>query len=148
MAETISSITGTLLDTVTYVLTGFAAISLLVSTIMIGIITYVSVIERTKEIGILRSVGARKKDISRVFNAETLIIGFTAGIIGVGLAYLLEIPINTIISNLTGISGIASLNPLHAAVLVAGSMVLTLIAGFIPSRMAAKKDPVVALRSE
>lgn len=148
MAEMISSITGTLLDTVTYVLTGFAAISLLVSTIMIGIITYVSVIERTKEIGILRSVGARKKDISRLFNAETLIIGFTAGMIGVGLSYLLEIPINTIISNLAGISGVANLSPLHAAVLVAGSMILTLIAGFIPSRMAAKKDPVVALRSE
>lgn len=148
MAEMISSITGTLLDTVTYVLTGFAAISLLVSTIMIGIITYVSVIERTKEIGILRSVGARKKDISRLFNAETLIIGFTAGMIGVGLSYLLEIPINTIISNLAGISGVANLNPLHAAALVAGSMILTLIAGFIPSRMAAKKDPVVALRSE
>ncbi|WP_234405588.1 ABC transporter permease [Paenibacillus sp. IHBB 10380] len=148
MAEMISSITGTLLDTVTYVLSGFAAISLLVSTIMIGIITYVSVIERTKEIGILRSVGARKKDISRIFNAETLIIGFTAGMIGVGLSYLLQIPINTIISNLAGISGVASLNPLHAAVLVAGSMILTLIAGFIPSRMAAKKDPVVALRSE
>ncbi|MFB6469105.1 ATP-binding cassette domain-containing protein [Cytobacillus sp. Hz8] len=148
MAETISNITGTLLDTVTYVLTGFAGISLLVSTIMIGIITYVSVIERTKEIGILRSVGARKKDISRVFNAETLIIGFTAGMLGVGLSYLLEIPINTIISKLVGISGIANLNPLHAAALVAGSMLLTLIAGFIPSRMAAKKDPVIALRSE
>lgn len=148
MAEIISSITGTLLDTVTYVLTGFAAISLLVSTIMIGIITYVSVIERTKEIGILRSVGARKKDISRLFNAETLIIGFTAGTIGVGLSYLLQIPINTIISNLAGISGVTNLSPLHAAVLVAGSMILTLIAGFIPSKMAAKKDPVVALRSE
>ena len=148
LAEMISSITGTLLDTVTYVLTGFAAISLLVSTIMIGIITYVSVIERTKEIGILRSVGARKKDISRVFNAETLIIGFSAGMIGIGLSYLLTIPINSIILNLAGISGIASLNPLHAVVLVAGSMILTLIAGFIPSRMAAKKDPVVALRSE
>ena len=148
MAKTISTITGTLLDTVTYVLTGFAAISLLVSTIMIGIITYVSVIERTKEIGILRSVGARKKDITRVFNAETLIIGFTSGMIGVGLSYLLEIPINAVISKLTGISGIASLNPLHAAALVAGSIILTLIAGFIPSRMAAKKDPVIALRSE
>jgi putative ABC transport system permease protein len=148
MAETISSITGTLLNTVTYVLTGFAAISLVVSTIMIGIITYVSVIERTKEIGILRSVGARKKDISRVFNAETLIIGFTAGMLGVGLSYLLTIPINSLIENLADISGIASLNPLHAAALVAGSMLLTLIAGFIPSRMAAKKDPVVALRSE
>ena len=148
MAETITSITGKLLNTVTYVLTGFAGISLLVSTIMIGIITYVSVIERTKEIGILRSVGARKKDISRVFNAETLIIGFTSGIIGIGISYLLAIPINTIIYKLAGISGIASLNPLHAVVLVAGSMILTLIAGFIPSRMAAKKDPVVALRSE
>ncbi|WP_391204529.1 ATP-binding cassette domain-containing protein [Psychrobacillus sp. L4] len=148
MAETISSITGKLLDTVTYVLIGFAAISLVVSTIMIGIITYVSVIERTKEIGILRSVGARKKDISRVFNAETLIIGFAAGILGVGLSYLIQIPINAVISNLAGISGLADLNPLHATVLVAGSMLLTLIAGSIPSRMAAKKDPVVALRSE
>jgi putative ABC transport system permease protein len=148
LAEKITSITGTLLNTVTYVLTGFAAISLLVSTIMIGIITYVSVIERTKEIGILRSVGARKKDISRVFNAETLIIGFTAGVLGVGISYLLTIPINSIIVKLAGISGIAKLNPLHAAILVIGSMLLTLIAGFIPSRMAAKKDPVVALRSE
>ena len=148
MAETISSITGTLLNTVTFVLTGFAAISLLVSTIMIGIITYVSVIERTKEIGILRSVGARKKDISRVFNAETLIIGFTAGVLGVVITYLMTIPINSIILSLTSISGIASLNPLHAVSLVAGSMLLTLIAGFFPSRMAAKKDPVIALRNE
>ncbi len=148
MAETITSITKTLLDTVTYVLVGFAAISLLVSTIMIAIITYVSVIERTKEIGILRSVGGRKKDISRVFNAETLIIGFTAGAIGVGLSYLLTIPINAIISKLADINGIANLNPLHAIALIIGSMILTLIAGFIPSRMAAKKDPVVALRTE
>lgn len=148
LAETITSITGTLLNTVTYVVVGFAAISLLVSTIMIAIITYVSVIERTKEIGILRSVGARKKDISRVFNAETLIIGFTAGVLGVGLSYLLTIPINTIISNLAGITGIANLNPMHGILLIVGSMVLTLIAGFIPSRMAAKKDPVVALRTE
>lgn len=148
MAEMITSMTGTLLDTITYVLIGFAAISLLVSTIMISIITYVSVIERTKEIGILRSVGARKKDISRVFNAETLIIGFTAGILGVGITYLLTIPINSIISNLAGITGIASLKPLHSIALVAGSMLLTLIAGFVPSKMAAKKDPVIALRSE
>jgi hypothetical protein len=110
--------------------------------------TALTAAERTKEIGILRSVGARKKDISRVFNAETMIIGFTSGMIGVGLSYLLEIPINTIVSNLAGISKIASLNTLHAAALVAGSMILTLIAGFIPSGMAAKKDPVVALRSE
>ncbi len=148
MAETISDITGTLLDTVSYVLIGFAAISLLVSTIMIGIITYVSVIERTKEIGILRSVGARKKDISRVFNAETLIVGFTAGTIGVVLSYLISIPINAVIERLVNIEGIAVLSPVHAIILIAGSMLLTLIAGFFPSRMAAKKDPVVALRTE
>ena len=148
LAATITEMTGTLLNTVTYVLVGFAAISLIVSTIMISIITYVSVIERTKEIGILRSVGARKKDITRVFNAETLIIGFTAGTFGVVLAYLLSIPINRIIFNLAKIDGVANLKPAHAVALILGSMVLTLIAGFIPSRMAAKKDPVVALRSE
>lgn len=148
LAETITSMTKTLLSTITYVLVGFAAISLVVSTIMISIITYVSVIERTKEIGILRSVGARKKDISRVFNAETLLIGFSAGVLGVGLSYLLSIPINVVIHNLTGITGIASLNPVHAVLLIVGSMFLTLIAGFIPSRMAAKKDPVIALRTE
>lgn len=148
LAETITSMTRTLLDTVTYVLIGFAAISLIVSTIMIAIITYVSVIERTKEIGILRSVGARKKDISRVFNAETLIIGFTAGAMGVGISYLLTIPINLIISALADISGIADLLPVHGFALIIGSMLLTLIAGFIPSRMAAGKDPVAALRSE
>lgn len=148
LAESITAMTGTLLNTVTYVLIGFAAISLLVSTIMIAIITYVSVIERTKEIGILRSVGARKKDISRVFNAETLLIGFTAGVMGVGLSYLLTIPINAVILKLTDIAGIATLDPVHGIALIIGSMILTLIAGFIPSRMAAKKDPVVALRSE
>jgi ABC-type antimicrobial peptide transport system, ATPase component len=148
LAETITSMTQTLLSTVTYVLVGFAAISLIVSTIMIAIITYVSVIERTKEIGILRSVGARKKDISRVFNAETLIIGFTAGVMGVGISYLLTFPINSIILKLAEISNIANLNPLHGLALIVGSMLLTLIAGFIPSRMAAGKDPVTALRSE
>jgi putative ABC transport system permease protein len=148
LAEAITSVTKTLLSTITYVLVGFAAISLVVSTIMISIITYVSVIERTKEIGILRSVGARKKDISRVFNAETLLIGFSAGVLGVGLSYLLSIPINVVINNLTGISGISALNPVHAVLLIVGSMLLTLIAGFIPSRMAAQKDPVIALRSE
>jgi len=148
LAESITAMTGTLLNTVTYVLIGFAAISLLVSTIMIAIITYVSVIERTKEIGILRSVGARKKDISRVFNAETLLIGFTAGVMGVGLSYLLTIPINAVILKLTDIAGIATLDPVHGIALIIGSMILTLIAGFVPSRMAAKKDPVVALRSE
>lgn len=148
MADMVTSTTSTLLTTVSAVLVGFAAISLIVSTIMIGIITYVSVIERTKEIGILRSVGARKKDISRVFNAETLLIGFVAGAIGVGLSYLLTIPINAIILSMTGFSGIASLNPVHALALIGGSMVLTLIAGLIPARIAAKKDPVVALRTE
>ena len=148
MAEAITSVTGTLLNTVTYVLIGFAAISLLVSTIMISIITYVSVIERTREIGILRSVGARKKDISRVFNAETLIIGFAAGLLGVVISYLLTLPINSIIFNLVGISGIASLTPIHAIGLILGSMVLTLIAGFIPARTAVKTKPIDALRTE
>ena len=148
LAETITSMTGTLLNTITYVLVGFAAISLVVSTIMISIITYVSVIERTKEIGILRSVGARKKDISRVFNAETLIIGFTAGVFGVGLSYLLSVPINSVIEKLVDIQNIASLDPTHAVILILGSMVLTLIAGLIPAKMASNKDPVVALRTE
>ncbi|HEX3021151.1 MAG TPA: FtsX-like permease family protein, partial [Lachnospiraceae bacterium] len=148
MAEMITSMTGTLINTISYVLIGFAAISLFVSTIMIAIITYVSVIERTKEIGILRAVGARKKDISRVFNAETLLIGFTAGILGIGITYLLSLPINVVIKDLVGISNIASLSPIHAAILVLGSMGLTLIAGLIPSKIAAKKDPVVALRSD
>jgi putative ABC transport system permease protein len=148
MAETLSNTIGTLIDTISLVLMAFAAISLVVSTIMIGIITYVSVIERTKEIGILRSVGARKKDISRVFNAEALIIGFTAGSIGVALTYILSIPINIIVGNLVGINGIAALNPMYIILLIGGSMLLTLIAGFIPSRMAAKKDPVIALRTE
>lgn len=148
LAETITDMTGTLLDTITYVLVGFAAISLVVSTIMISIITYVSVIERTKEIGILRAVGARKKDISRVFNAETIIIGFTAGVIGVGLSFLLTLPINQIISKLVDIDTIATLLPQHAIILIIGSMILTLIAGLIPAKMAANKDPVVALRTE
>ena len=148
LAETITSMIGTLISTITYVLVGFAAISLLVSTIMIGIITYVSVIERTKEIGILRSVGARKKDVSRVFNAETLIIGFVAGLLGVGISYLLIIPINIIIAKLVNIKGIANLSIFAAVILILGSMTLTFIAGLFPSRMAANKDPVVALRTE
>lgn len=148
LAETVTNMTSTLLDTVTYVLTGFAAISLIVSTIMIGLITYVSVIERTKEIGILRSVGARKKDISRVFNAETLIIGLAAGLLGVGIAYIATFPINVVIEGLVGVSGIATLNPAAGVALVIGSMALTLIAGLIPARMAARKDPVIALRTE
>jgi putative ABC transport system permease protein len=148
IADSIGSSISDMINIISYVLIGFAAISLLVSTIMIAIITYVSVIERTKEIGILRSVGARKRDISSVFNAETLIVGLVAGTLGVAVSYLLTVPINLIIGSLVGISGIASMLPLHAVLLVLGSMVLTLIAGLIPSRMAAKKDPVVALRTE
>lgn len=148
LAELIGNIMTDLINTVTYVLVGFAAISLVVSTIMIGIITYVSVIERTKEIGILRSVGARKKDISRVFNAETLIVGFISGALGVGLSYLLIIPINQLIERVTDSANVASLTPVAAITLIVGSMMLTLVAGVIPSRMAAKKDPVVALRTE
>lgn len=148
MAETISNMTGTLLDTISIVLIGFAAISLVVSTIMIAIITYVSVIERTKEIGILRAVGARKKDVTRVFNAETLIIGFTAGAFGVLSTYGLSVPINAVISSAVGINGVAALKFSHAIILLVGSMGLTLIAGYIPSKLAAKKDPVEALRVE
>lgn len=148
LAELIGDLMTDLINTITYVLVGFAAISLVVSTIMIGIITYVSVIERTKEIGILRSVGARKKDISRVFNAETLIVGFVSGTLGIVLSYLLIIPINQLIEGLTDIPNVASLAITPAVILIIGSMILTLIAGLIPSRMAAKKDPVVALRTE
>nr|WP_239585424.1 ABC transporter ATP-binding protein/permease [Amphibacillus cookii] len=148
LAEMLGDIMTDMINTVTYVLVGFAAISLVVSTIMIGIITYVSVIERTKEIGILRSVGARKKDISRVFNAETLIVGFVAGSLGVTISYLLILPINNLIEQLTDIADVASLNIVAAVVLVVGSMILTLIAGVIPARMGAKKDPVEALRTE
>ena len=138
----------TMIDAVSYSLIGFVSIALVVSSIMIGIITYISVLERTKEIGILRSVGASKKDISRVFNAETIIVGFTAGLIGIGVTLLLNIPISMIAKRLTGISGIAVLPAAAAVILVAISVALTMIAGLIPSRMAAKKDPVIALRTE
>jgi putative ABC transport system permease protein len=146
VAEMMESMVGSMVNATAYILIGFAAISLMVSTIMIAIITYVSVLERTKEIGILRSIGARKKDISRVFNAEAVIIGLVAGLLGVGISFLLTIPINLIISSLAGISGIANLTILNTILLVLGSMCLTLIAGFIPARMAANQDPVVALR--
>ena len=142
-----SSVT-TIIDSISYILIAFVAISLVVSSIMIGIITYISVLERTKEIGILRSIGASKKDISRVFNAETLIVGFVAGLIGILVTLLLIIPINIIIEAITDISGIAALPWAGAIILVVISMTLTLIAGLIPSRVAAKKDPVVALRTE
>ncbi len=143
-----SSIT-TIINAISYILIAFVAISLVVSSIMIGIITYISVLERTKEIGILRSIGASKKDISRVFNAETLIVGFTAGAIGIGVTLLLCIPINIIIRTLTRIVNIGAVLPWKAAIaLVLISMVLTLVAGLFPARVAAKKDPVVALRTE
>jgi putative ABC transport system permease protein len=148
VAEMMEGMVRTMISAISYILIGFAAISLLVSTIMIAIITYVSVLERTKEIGILRSVGARKKDISRVFNAEAAIIGFAAGLLGVGISYLATIPINLVVSSLVGIRGIANLTLLYAALLVLGSVCLTLLAGFIPAIMAAKKDPVEALRTE
>ena len=142
-----SSVT-TIVNAISYVLIAFVAISLVVSSIMIGIITYISVLERTKEIGILRSIGASRKDISRVFNAETLIIGFAAGAIGIGVTLLLVLLVNIILQGVTGITGIAQLPPAGAVILVLISMALTLIAGIIPSRIAARKDPVVALRSE
>ena len=138
----------TMVDAVSYGLIAFVSISLVVSSIMIGIITYISVLERTKEIGILRSVGASKKDISRVFNAETTIVGLSAGFMGVGVTALLNIPICYILKNLTDISNIATLPVNAAIILVAISVFLTLIAGLIPAKLAAKKDPVIALRSE
>lgn len=138
----------TIIDMISYVLIAFVSISLVVSSIMIGIITYISVLERTKEIGILRSIGASKGDISRVFNAETLIVGFVSGMIGIIVTVILDIPISLIIEHFAGISGLASLPIGGAIILVCISMALTLVAGLIPAKVAAKKDPVVALRSE
>lgn len=144
---------GIMIQVISTVLIVFASISLVVSSIMMAIITYVSVVERTKEIGILRACGARKKDVGRLFEAECVIIGFVAGAFGVAFAYLVCVPVNSVIEHLysqydANLSGIASLNPLHAVFLVLLSVVLALISGFIPSRIAAKKDPVVALRTE
>ena len=137
-----------IIDIISYVLIAFVAISLIVSSIMIGIITYISVLERTKEIGILRAIGASKKDISRVFNAETFIIGLISGLIGIGVTVLLTIPINSIIFSLTGVEINVSLPAVAGIILVAISMILTIIAGLIPAKMASKKDPVIALRTE
>lgn len=148
MAAIVTRISGGIMDGITMVLVAFAAISLVVSLIMIGIITYISVMERTKEIGVLRALGARKKDITRVFNAETFIIGACSGLLGIGVTYLLTIPVNAILYNLTDLSNVAQLNPIHALSLGVISVVLTMIGGFIPAKMAAKKDPVTALRSE
>ncbi len=139
----------TIIDSVSYVLIAFVSVSLIVSSIMIGIITYISVMERTKEIGVLRAIGASKRNISQVFNAETFIIGACAGLLGVGVTWLLIFPINSIIHSVTGNSDINAVLPANAAiVLVVLSMVLTVIGGLIPSRKAAQKDPVIALRSE
>ena len=138
----------TIINVISYVLIAFVSISLVVSSIMIGIITYISVLERTKEIGILRAVGASKRDISRVFNAETLIVGFAAGAIGIGVTLLLCIPANLIIKHLTDISRLARLPASGGIALVLISMILTMLAGLIPSGLAAKKDPVEALRNE
>ena len=144
MMESVSDV----VNIISYALMAFVSISLVVSSIMIGIITYISVLERTKEIGILRSIGASKKDISRVFNAETFIIGLVAGVLGIVITLILSIPINIIINNLTGVDNIAALPFVGGVVLVLISMMLTMISGFVPSKMAAKKDPVEALRTE
>lgn len=148
MAAMISTLSGNIMDAITVVLVAFSSISLIVSSIMIAIITYISVLERIKEIGILRALGARRKDIKRVFNAETFIIGLTSGILGILIAYLLTIPANKIIENLSGLAGVAKLNIYHAIILVIINVILTMIGGAIPSRMASKKDPVEALRTE
>lgn len=145
---TLMGMVNTILNAITYVLVAFTAISLVVSTVMIGVITYVSVVERTKEIGILRSIGARKRDIRHVFNAETFIIGLFAGLIGILVAYLLQGIINLILTPLTGISGLAALPIWQAIIMVCVSVALTLVSGLIPASAAAKKDPVIALRTE
>ena len=138
----------TIVNAISYVLIAFVSISLVVSSIMIGIITYISVLERTKEIGILRSIGASKHDVSRVFNAETMIVGLVSGVLGIGITLLLDIPANILIKALSGISGVAKLPWQGAVILIIISVGLTLIAGLIPAKVASKKDPVIALRTE
>lgn len=148
MAQMISSLSGNIMDAITIVLIAFSSISLIVSSIMIGIITYISVLERTKEIGILRALGARKKDIKRVFNAETFIVGIFSGGLGIIIAEILIIPTNQIIKNLSDLSNVAQLNPIHAIILILVSVMLTVFGGLIPASIASKKDPVDALRTE
>ncbi len=148
LANIITSLSGSIMAAITIVLVAFAAISLVVSMIMIGIIIYISVLERTREIGVLRALGARKKDITRVFNAESFIIGACAGVIGIALACLLTIPANIILYKLTELKNIAQLHPLHALGLATTSVLLTMLGGVIPAKMAAKKDPAEALRAE
>ena len=144
----IINMVNTMIQMITIALIAFTALSLVVSSVMIGILTYVSVVERIKEIGILRAVGARKKDIKRLFNAETFIIGLAAGFVGILITYLLSLIINLIVGALTGIFTIAMLPVWQAAIMVCISVGLTLISGLIPAAAAAKKDPVVALRTE
>jgi putative ABC transport system permease protein len=148
MASTFVSLSGGIMDAITMVLIAFAAISLVVSLIMVGIITYISVLERTKEIGVLRALGARKKDITRVFNAETFIVGSCSGILGILVAWLLTFPTNSILYKITDLKGVAVLNPVHAIILIVISVCLTMLGGSIPAKMASKKDPVEALRTE
>lgn len=148
MSSAVTSMTGGLLSGITTVLVAFAAISLITSMIMIGILTYTSVLERTKEIGVLKALGARKKDITRVFDAETFILGIFSGVLGVVIAYLLTFPINALLYHITDLANVAQLNPIHALILIIISTVLTLLGGHIPARMAAKKDAAIALRSE
>lgn len=148
LAGQVSNLTGGLMDAITYVLVAFAGISLVTSMIMIAIITYTSVLERTKEIGILKALGARKKDITRVFDAETTILGISSGLLGVIIAWLATFPINIILQNMTDLKNVSQLNPVHAIVLVIISTILTVLGGHIPAKMAAKKDAATALRSE
>lgn len=148
MSSAVTTMTGGLLNGITTVLVAFAAISLVTSMIMIGILTYASVLQRTKEIGVLKALGARKKDITRVFDAETFILGIFAGVLGVVIGYALTFPLNAVIYHLTDLVNVAQLNPVHALILVIVSTVLTLLGGHIPARMAAKKDAAIALRSE
>lgn len=148
MSSAVTSMTGGLLSGITTILVAFAAISLITSMIMIGILTYTSVLERTKEIGVLKALGARKKDITRVFDAETFILGVFSGVLGIFIAYLLTFPINSIIYKLTDLANVAQLDPMAALILIIVSTVLTLLGGHIPARIAAKKDAAIALRSE
>ena len=151
VTDVVSSVVGiieTFIDIITYVLLALTAISLVVSSIMIAIITYVSVMERTKEIGILRSIGARKVDVMSVFNAETVIIGLISGIVGIIITLLVQIPLEAILQSYTGVASLVALSPLHALLLIGISIVVTLLSGMIPAYMASKRDPVKALRSE
>jgi putative ABC transport system permease protein len=146
--ELVISMINDMIDIITYGLIAFTSISLVVSSVMIGVITYVSVVERTKEIGVLRSLGARKLDVSNLFNAETFLIGLLAGVAGVVITYLISIPANLILGALTGIYSLVSLPVWQAFIMICVSFVLTMISGLIPARAAAKKDPVIALRTE